>query len=349
MEFSDISKTTSETKRHRKTNLYENTAVTVATVENELVDQPEKGEADYEQLHLSSKTETVKHNKKENTQNRNKIIIYTILAMLVLLYIAVIVLTVIVFLPKSQVHGGWSTWSSCGSCSISCDVGMQSRSRSCFTPYPSLTGDHCFGDSRDDRICLPGACSDGSWSSWSSWGTCSETCGGGVRSQTRTCTNPAPSLLGKACNGTPVQVSTCNKQTCPENKVAFTAYGISGTMTAIFSEIIQNYGNGYSNSTGVFLCTIPGLYYFSGQFSKKHDHNINIDTFSCYIFLNSKPQLGAIYDPHEDAGSENDASGYSLSLSGTFHLDTNDTVYIGGCSGIHAIYTDKKHESTWTI
>lgn len=56
------------------------------------------------------------------------------------------------------VHGGWSLWSDWGSCSVSCDVGMQRRDRSCNNPYPARNGYHCFGDSRDDRICMSVAC-----------------------------------------------------------------------------------------------------------------------------------------------------------------------------------------------
>ncbi|XP_053386275.1 semaphorin-5A-like [Mercenaria mercenaria] len=219
MEFSDISKDTPNTERHRNTHLYENTTVTVATIETDetkCTDQAERDEENYEQLNFDSKANNEKRDSKESTQNRTKYMIYAILAMLVLLYIAVLVLIVIVVLPKSQVNGGWSAWSSWASCSVSCDVGIQHRNRSCSNPYPSGTGHHCFGESEEDRICLAGACSDGGWSSWSSWGTCSATCDGGVRSQIRTCTNPKPSLLGKSCDGNAIQVSVCNMQACSD-------------------------------------------------------------------------------------------------------------------------------------
>jgi len=52
------------------------------------------------------------------------------------------------------VNGDWSMWSEWGSCSVTCDVGIQRRDRSCSDPYPDNYGDHCFGESRDDRICM---------------------------------------------------------------------------------------------------------------------------------------------------------------------------------------------------
>ncbi|XP_052264429.1 coadhesin-like isoform X3 [Dreissena polymorpha] len=61
-------------------------------------------------------------------------------------------------LDRCPVHGGWSLWSPWGSCSVTCDVGMQRRDRSCSNPYPSKDGDHCYGDSRDDQICYEPGC-----------------------------------------------------------------------------------------------------------------------------------------------------------------------------------------------
>ena len=56
------------------------------------------------------------------------------------------------------VNGDWSLWSEWGSCSVTCDVGIQRRDRSCSDPYPDKYGDHCFGESRDDRICMTTPC-----------------------------------------------------------------------------------------------------------------------------------------------------------------------------------------------
>ena len=63
-----------------------------------------------------------------------------------------------VFLYVTTVNGAWSLWSDWGTCSVTCDVGIQRRDRSCSNPYPAKYGDHCFGDSRDDRICMTQAC-----------------------------------------------------------------------------------------------------------------------------------------------------------------------------------------------
>lgn len=51
------------------------------------------------------------------------------------------------------IHGGWTQWFSWESCSVTCGVGVQRRHRNCSNPVPDHFGDHCFGDTMDDRIC----------------------------------------------------------------------------------------------------------------------------------------------------------------------------------------------------
>jgi len=58
-----------------------------------------------------------------------------------------------------------------------------------------------------------GAC-NGGLSPWSNWGMCSKTCGGGQKTKSRTCTNPAPSNGGKLCSGSLTENAACNAQTC---------------------------------------------------------------------------------------------------------------------------------------
>ncbi|CAB3990221.1 A disintegrin and metallo ase with thrombospondin motifs 3, partial [Paramuricea clavata] len=60
---------------------------------------------------------------------------------------------------------------------------------------------------------------NGRFSAWSKPGECSQSCGGGIRFKTRTCTNPKPSLNGGDCYGTTSQLAAqqwCNTQSCPE-------------------------------------------------------------------------------------------------------------------------------------
>lgn len=56
---------------------------------------------------------------------------------------------------------------------------------------------------------------NGGWGKWSSYGSCSKTCGGGVKERTRQCNNPAPKHGGSKCPGADQQVTHCNVYRCP--------------------------------------------------------------------------------------------------------------------------------------
>ncbi|XP_060570798.1 uncharacterized protein LOC132729070 [Ruditapes philippinarum] len=115
---------------------------------------------------------------------------------------------------KCPVHGGWSDWSHWGTCSVTCGMGLKRRTRTCSNPTPSLGGNHCFGDRSEIQLCMPAPCANGGWSAWTSWSTCSATCGGGIRSQTRSCTNPPPSPYGQYCVGSNDRVEPCANNYC---------------------------------------------------------------------------------------------------------------------------------------
>ncbi|XP_035469238.1 A disintegrin and metalloproteinase with thrombospondin motifs 14 isoform X2 [Scophthalmus maximus] len=55
---------------------------------------------------------------------------------------------------------------------------------------------------------------DGSWGSWSKFGSCSRTCGGGVRSRSRQCTDPPPAYGGRDCPGSAFDYQMCNAEEC---------------------------------------------------------------------------------------------------------------------------------------
>ena len=58
---------------------------------------------------------------------------------------------------------------------------------------------------------------NGGYSDWKPYGVCSKTCGGGVQTRERTCTNPMPSNGGKNCSGLGPENTTreCKNQECP--------------------------------------------------------------------------------------------------------------------------------------
>ena len=57
---------------------------------------------------------------------------------------------------------------------------------------------------------------NGGYSDWKPYGVCSKTCGGGVQTRKRTCTNPPPSNGGEDCSrlGPDSTTRECNNQEC---------------------------------------------------------------------------------------------------------------------------------------
>ncbi|XP_060055824.1 A disintegrin and metalloproteinase with thrombospondin motifs 14 isoform X4 [Erinaceus europaeus] len=86
---------------------------------------------------------------------------------------------------------------------------------------PPLDGTEC----APGKWCFKGHCiwksleqtygQDGGWSSWTKFGSCSRSCGGGVRSRSRSCDNPPPAYGGRLCSGPMFQYQICNSDECP--------------------------------------------------------------------------------------------------------------------------------------
>ncbi|KAM5241577.1 A disintegrin and metalloproteinase with thrombospondin motifs 14 isoform 1-T1 [Hipposideros larvatus] len=86
---------------------------------------------------------------------------------------------------------------------------------------PPLDGTEC----APGKWCFKGHCiwkspeqtygQDGGWSSWANFGSCSRSCGGGVRSRSRNCDNPFPAYGGRMCSGPMFQYQVCNSEECP--------------------------------------------------------------------------------------------------------------------------------------
>ncbi|XP_047652030.1 A disintegrin and metalloproteinase with thrombospondin motifs 7 isoform X1 [Phacochoerus africanus] len=82
----------------------------------------------------------------------------------------------------------------------------------------------------ESKWCLNGECVPvgfrpeavhGGWSGWSAWSICSRSCGVGVQSAERQCTQPAPKYKGKYCVGERKRFRLCNLQACPAGRPSF--------------------------------------------------------------------------------------------------------------------------------
>ncbi|XP_052807330.1 semaphorin-5B-like isoform X6 [Mya arenaria] len=127
------------------------------------------------------------------------------------------------------VNGDWSGWTDWNECSVSCGTGSKTRNRNCDNPPPSGGGDACLGDSSESEVCNLGSCTqnvNGGWGLWLDWSTCSVSCGGGVRSRSRSCNDPTPVGEGRLCvdaddgqeKNSDFEAEACNTAQCIENQ-----------------------------------------------------------------------------------------------------------------------------------
>uniref|UniRef100_A0A8B9SC05 ADAM metallopeptidase with thrombospondin type 1 motif 9 n=1 Tax=Apteryx owenii TaxID=8824 RepID=A0A8B9SC05_APTOW len=102
--------------------------------------------------------------------------------------------------------------------------GAHKGCRTQHTPWADGTecepGKHCrFG------MCVPkereAPVLDGAWGTWSPFGTCSRTCGGGIKTAIRECNRPEPKNGGKYCVGRRMKFKSCNTEPCSKLKKDF--------------------------------------------------------------------------------------------------------------------------------
>eukprot|EP01012_Entosiphon_sulcatum_P049575 TRINITY_DN6820_c0_g1_i6.p1 TRINITY_DN6820_c0_g1~~TRINITY_DN6820_c0_g1_i6.p1 ORF type:complete len:7637 (+),score=112.47 TRINITY_DN6820_c0_g1_i6:5459-28369(+) len=111
--------------------------------------------------------------------------------------------------PIACVVSTWSTWSTC---SKTCGVGEQKRSRT-VTTQPEFGGASCPQLEEYQPCALPPCPVDCQLSTWSSWTPCNQTCGGGFQIRSRALV-VAPSNGGVPC-GPLTESLSCNTELCP--------------------------------------------------------------------------------------------------------------------------------------
>ncbi|KAB5536845.1 hypothetical protein PHYPO_G00112000 [Pangasianodon hypophthalmus] len=62
---------------------------------------------------------------------------------------------------------------------------------------------------------------DGEWGVWSPFGSCSRTCGGGIKIATRDCNRPVPRNGGQYCVGRRMKFRSCNSEPCSKQRRDF--------------------------------------------------------------------------------------------------------------------------------
>uniref|UniRef100_A0AAQ4QA41 ADAM metallopeptidase with thrombospondin type 1 motif, 9 n=1 Tax=Gasterosteus aculeatus aculeatus TaxID=481459 RepID=A0AAQ4QA41_GASAC len=62
---------------------------------------------------------------------------------------------------------------------------------------------------------------EGAWGVWSPFGTCSRTCGGGIKMAVRECNRPVPRNGGMYCVGRRMKFRSCNSEPCSKQKKDF--------------------------------------------------------------------------------------------------------------------------------
>eukprot|EP00112_Aurelia_sp_Birch-Aquarium-sp1_P005424 Seg1616.5 transcript_id=Seg1616.5/GoldUCD/mRNA.D3Y31 product="MAM and LDL-receptor class A domain-containing protein 2" protein_id=Seg1616.5/GoldUCD/D3Y31 len=101
----------------------------------------------------------------------------------------------------------WSDWTNWSPCDLTC---QSKRQRYCHRRQTSV----CAGSNKnfiqvESRLCSVYCSVDGGWSEWSSWSNCSSKCETGLRTRSRTCTNPAPLGGGRQCHGQSSVTAQC--------------------------------------------------------------------------------------------------------------------------------------------
>ncbi|XP_053387077.1 hemicentin-1-like isoform X2 [Mercenaria mercenaria] len=232
----------------------------------------------------------------------------------------------------SVTDGGWTDLEDWRACSVTCGTGFTTRIRTCSNPRPSIMGRYCYGTSLQVQSCKNTSCSvtDGSWTDWEDWGACSVTCGTGFTTRIRTCSNPRPSIMGRYCDGTSLQVQSCKNTSCSDGSFGFSVYNPIwdyDDTTMKFLTAYYNDNDVFNMTSGEFVCKKEGLYLFISTLIRE---DVDISFIDCYLMKNyTIIGYGGI-------ASSNNASDIPSGTSSVLHhLRPGDRVYLSLCEGLH--------------
>ena len=88
--------------------------------------------------------------------------------------------------------------------------------------------------------------------------------------------------------------------------------------TVVFNLALTNFGSSYNTSTGIFTCSVPGVYHFTGHVMSRYNYFLSMRLVVNGITMTT------MYDRRPNGEREAHADG----LSAVLHLNKDDRVAI---------------------
>ncbi|KAK0406788.1 hypothetical protein QR680_018807 [Steinernema hermaphroditum] len=166
----------------------------------------------------------------------------------------------------------WTEWTSWNQCSVSCGRGSQARYRRCQTNQHTIAYS-CPGSTMDIRNCEEAACPPpsnsivGLWATWGDWSSCSRTCGPGIKTRNRYCTN-------EPCDGSGSERMSCNLAVCPGLSQQWTGWSAWSECSRLCGKGLRtrtrscpSYGSCFGSSIDQQFCNEQACVVATGQWS----------------------------------------------------------------------------------